>query len=130
VAPNVPPTRVPMVLDQQNVDHELWQRVAGHSATPFVRALGRFNAGAWLRIEKEQWPRFRFILSVSPEEQAETNRLVGPETKVWLVPNGVVPAEPIRRRADTEGRSVVLFCGSMQLLMNQDAALWLARDVW
>jgi glycosyltransferase involved in cell wall biosynthesis len=130
VAHNIPPASIPMVLDQQNLDHELWERVAKSSIGPFVRALGRFNARAWRRVEKAQWPRFRFILSVSPEEQAQTTRLVVPGTKVWLVPNGVSIGDPIPSRRDRVGRAVVLFCGSMQLLMNEDAALWLARDIW
>jgi glycosyltransferase involved in cell wall biosynthesis len=117
------------VLDQHNLEDSRWRQLAGSAGGFWLRAFARRNVRAWEILQARDLPRFDVVLSVAPDEQDYTTRLLGDAERVWLVPNGVATDPvPLPERRETQV-PVLLFVGTLHVLMNQDAAIRLAREI-
>jgi glycosyltransferase involved in cell wall biosynthesis len=127
--PGALPSGTRVVLDQHNVEHLLWRRMAeAPGASPAARRLA-----AW------EWPRLRAfeaatlrradrVLAVS-EADADALRALAPEARVSVVPISVDTehfAEAPPRRPDA---ATLLSVGTMYWPPNADGAVWLCRDI-
>ena len=128
------PKRPLLVLDQHNVDEMVWQSLGrGRSGrrnplrTSAWRAYGALQVAKLRRYQRRWYPRYELVLSVSSEDAALT-RAYARSDRVVVAPNGVdIDYFRPRPRSD-EGRRLV-FGASMDVSMNQDAALWFATRV-
>ncbi len=90
--------------------------------------------GEWLQwrkiraMERAIFGASERVFAVSPID-AEEMRRIAPGTRVEVLPTGV-DAEAFRPAPEREQDGVVLFSGVMDYPPNEDAALWLAHEIW
>jgi polysaccharide biosynthesis protein PslH len=119
---------LPFVLDMVDVDSAKWAALAERGAAwkrwilrREARLLGPFEARA-ARAARAVWV-------VNDREAGLLAALAGPGVRVLTVQNGVDlahyrPAGPPPETGD------VVFCGVMDYAPNEQAAIWLATEVW
>lgn len=119
------------VLDQHNVD-ELYFGSFVKCKNPIISTFAFFEVRKNRILQKRWFPRFDAIYSVAAEDQQMTNRYVDEDVKVWLAPNGVDIDyfKPVEVRSDTRPMPIIVFGASLDVTMNQDAALWFATSIW
>lgn len=110
------------VLDFHNVESAL---VASHAATrrPLLRAAVGVEATALRRLERREIPRYDVVSVVS---EVDRDRLPGAGAEVVVCRNGVNPG-PAPAPAESP---VAVFVATMGWAPNNDAALWLGREIW
>jgi glycosyltransferase involved in cell wall biosynthesis len=111
------------VLDAHNVEAEIVERLVGDAAR-WRRPLLRMQARRVRKLEERLANAMDLVLTCSDKDAAEFRRLGA--DRVAVVPNGIPPIEP----GPEEGRTDLVFVGSLDWKPNADAALTLARDVW
>ena len=118
-----------VVLDQHNADERFWERYASEG-WPWIRLFAKINLWRLRGIQASLLKQVDVILSVSKEDADFTRtRLPNPATQVWVVPNGV-DTESLRPSDTTERKNCIIFCGSMDVLMNIDAVAWFAGRIF
>jgi glycosyltransferase involved in cell wall biosynthesis len=114
--------RVPVIIDQQNVDRDYWQNKAEHSPFP-MNAYAAWNTRRTVRYEARMLPRIWAYVSVSDEDRRRTREYAADVVPhFWVAPNGVDTAK-FRPGEGTRvpNRLTLGYLGSMDLQMNVDA---------
>jgi len=123
----VAPTRVPLVLNAHNVEHELLQRRIDIETRSLHRAFLRTQVGRLRRFETAVCRRASRILACSDTDAQQLSALV-PQTPVTVVPNGVdtqaIAASPASPRANR-----IIFVGQMSWFPNHDGVVWFLQDI-
>ena len=122
------PVNTRLVIDEHNIESELFQRMsAGERSLP-RRVFNRVEHARFRRFERAWWKRADACV-VTSEREVETVRTSAPDTPVAVVPNAVdldyfapsnTPAEP----------HTVIFSGTLNYRPNLDAARYLIADIW
>jgi glycosyltransferase involved in cell wall biosynthesis len=126
--PNIPKTQLPIIVDSQNVDSVFWESHREGSRSRIVRAYAALNARLWRRCEQVLLQRADVVLAVAADDERVFREIV-PQAVVWLAPNGVDSPKPTMVVQQPSERPTVVFCASMHLRMNEEAAFWLLRHV-
>ena len=118
-----------LVLDQHNVDEMVWRSLGrGRPGRlswlkgPAWRAYGALQVAKLRRYQRCWYPRYDLILSVSSEDVALTRAYTGSD-RVLLAPNGV-DIDYFRPGPEPDEGLRLVFGASMDVSMNQDAAIW------
>jgi len=120
------PARV-HVLDAHNVEWVVAARAAAREGGGLARALARREAAHLRRREGALLRRFPLVVAVSGEDAAGL-RALAPGVRVEVVPNAVDTAAlvPLPPAGPPE---TILFAGSCNYPPNEEAALWLLREI-
>ncbi len=121
LAINLPATRIPLVIGEQNVESELWRGSQGEHSLRARYELRRLRAG-----EDRSWRQAAAIAVVS-EEDALLVRSRVPSARVAVIANGVDTAEFSPQR-DPAGP--LLLVGSLGHAPNRLGTAWFLRAVW
>ena len=140
---------IPAILDQHNVDRIYWQRqVHAHQNSPILKWIMRRNLEKTIRFETKMLPLVSGIVSVSEVDRLETRRALCADSLLFkegtkpphffVAPNGADIKHYRFREALGTGVSkerdssqlVLGFLGSMDLKLNQDAALTLIQEIY
>lgn len=122
------PGALPLVIDEHNVESEVFARMrAGERSLP-RRAFNRLEAVRFARFERRWWARAAGCV-VTSERDARAVRAHAPGTPVAVVPNGV-DLDAFRPSAGPGEPRTVVFNGILDYRPNLDAAHHLADDVW
>lgn len=116
------------VLDQHNAD-ELWYEKFAQMESPLLKVFGKENIKRLRRHQKNDYRVFDLCLSVSEEDAEFTKRVLDTSMKVIVSPNGV-DLDYFVPRTEHKSGNVVLFCGSMDSTMNQDAVHYFCSKVF
>ena len=122
------PDGIPIVVDEHNVDTELFARLyRGESA--FVRRL--FNGLEYVRTRRFEQACWRRVAAcaVTSEREEPTVRAVAVATPIAVVPNGV----DLEYFAPSDGETkpcTAVFTGVLNYRPNIDAAMHLVHEVW
>jgi len=129
--PGQTPKRPIFVLDEHNVDEFTYKNFLRKSANPFRRMYAVLELFKAQSLQKRWFPRFDAILCVSPEDRQKTAQYVDQSTNVWLAPNGVdIGYFQLRDRQEFQEHSpIIVFGGSLDVKMNQDAVLWFSVSI-
>lgn len=122
------PQGVPVVVDEHNVEYELFRRLAQGDRSLPRRA---FNALEYLRVrrfEERCWKQVHGCVVTSSREEP-TVRACAPSTPTAVVPNGVDLEYFVPWTGDVQPQSVV-FNANFQYRPNVDAVNHLVEDVW
>ncbi len=118
---------IPFVLDLVDVDSQKWREVATSAARPMrwvyqreASRLGAFEAHA---------ARASAATIVVNEREAALARQLAPGSRVEVVSNGIDLTVFAPTAAPATSPRVV-FCGVMDYAPNEEAALWLAQEIW
>jgi glycosyltransferase involved in cell wall biosynthesis len=126
--PNVPlGGPVPVVLFEHNVEHLLWKRVIQIEPSRWRRLLLELEWRKMRRFESKACARASLTVAVS-EPDCALLAAEAPGARVRDVPTGVdtsyfVPSE------GTESAAELVFTGSMDWYLNEDAILHFARHI-
>ncbi len=130
----LPPTiTTPLVVDQQNVDREYWQRKIDAEKNPSLRLLLRWNLSKVIRYEQRVLRRISAYVSVSERDKHFTEKYARPFVPYFFVaPNGVDLCyfRASGYEKETQPRTITLgFMGSMNLVSNTRAAVILVEEI-
>ncbi len=124
---SLPQTRVPVVVSEHNIEHEVYRKFAEHFRVPFFRPLLFWDVAKMKLWEKKIWKESAKTIAVSRIDAAEINKITGKDASV--VPNGVdtgvFPFKPKKTRGYT-----FLYVGNFKWMENRDAAGDLERVIW
>jgi polysaccharide biosynthesis protein PslH len=114
--------RVPLVVDQQNVDREYWSNKADHSRFP-LNVYAAWNTRRTVRYESRMLRRIWGYVSVSDQDRQRTRAYAaGHVQHFWVAPNGVDTRRFVpHRRPGPPNQLTLGYLGSMDLQMNVDA---------
>lgn len=118
---------LPLVLDMVDVDSAKWDSLGDGAGLPMgwiYRRKARLLAGFEQAIARRA-----FSTVVVNERERDLLWRLAPGARVEVIGNGV-DVESLRPRNPPASQPVVVFCGVMNYAPNEEAALWLARDVW
>ncbi|NOZ25078.1 MAG: glycosyltransferase, partial [Nitrospirae bacterium] len=126
-----PGSRPLLLMDQHNLDEYVWKKFAEHIRNPLYRIFCSREAAKNRRLQEAYFPLFDLILSVSEFEKAMTEKYNVPSGNVMLAPNGV-DVEYFKPRPDVERspEPTIVFGGSLDAAMNQDAVHWLESEIF
>jgi polysaccharide biosynthesis protein PslH len=122
------PDRVPVVVDEHNIEYELYRRLYQRERSLLRRA---FNGLEYLRVrrfEQSCWTQVQGCVVTSAREEPIV-RASAPSTPTAVVANGVDLEYFAPWSGDTEPHSVV-FNGILDYRPNLDAATHLVEDIW
>ena len=88
----------------------------------------QINLGLRKRYEQNYLEKFNSIITVSSTDKTIVKKLE-PESKVTVIPNGV-NFKKFTRRITNQGGQRIVFVGTMNRMMNIDAARFLALEVF
>lgn len=122
------PEGTPVLLDEHNIEYEVFKRVWESERSPLRRFFNRLEYKRFRRHEQRWWGRVDAIaLTSDREEPVVTER--APKTPVAVVPNGV-DLEYFRPRDERPDPDTVVFNGVLDYRPNLDAAQHLVDEVW
>jgi glycosyltransferase involved in cell wall biosynthesis len=116
---NVPPTAVPIIVNNENIEHVIIRRYVPHEPNLGKRLYAALEWRKTARWEAAAFRRAAVAMACS-EPDATLVRAMCPGLATALVPN-VVDTELYTPRGDVQ-EARVLFQGGMDWLPNQDAA--------
>jgi glycosyltransferase involved in cell wall biosynthesis len=119
------------VLDQHNVDELYFRSFLTSKANTAWKLYAALEVLKARHLQKRWFPRFDAILCVAPEDLQKTAQYVDTHTGLWLAPNGVDIEyfQPIAQQNLRERTSILVFGGSLDVTMNQDAVLWFSASM-
>lgn len=131
VMPNIPRTKVPILLVEQVIEYLVYQRfVQGRPKymsflKPFL-LLDVFKIKFW---EKHYWRRAKRLAAMSHEDK---NFIENSDKalKVDVVANGVDIEHFSKTKRRIPEKPTVLFIGNFKWLPNRDATKFLVSDIW
>jgi glycosyltransferase involved in cell wall biosynthesis len=122
------PAGVPLLIDEHNIEYELFERLCRGERSPARKAFYWLEFVRFRRFEQESWRRARACV-VTSERERPTVTAAAPRTSADVVPNAVdldyFAPDPAPVTPDT-----VVFNGILNYRPNLDAAQHLVEDVW
>ncbi len=129
VMPNIPKTRVPVLLVEQTIEYRVYQHFVQQSVPNVLKPL------LWLDVwkvrfwEKFFWRKADRVVAMSEADKEKMLRVL-PNLTVDVVPNGVdMNSFQAKKRAKAT-RPTILYVGNFKWLQNREAAIILMRDIW
>ncbi len=117
-----------VVMDEQN-NYMLYNASFSTSSNLLLRFLSRISARKLKRFLVRVYEPFTHHVSVSSVDLEDTKTWLPTRTKLLLGPNGVDTDYFRSEQPQTQSGSTILFCGSLDVTMNQDAVLFFASEV-
>jgi sugar transferase (PEP-CTERM/EpsH1 system associated) len=124
----VPLAGLPFVMDMVDVDSGKWAALADTTPLPKRWIFAR-EARHLAAFESLATRRAQVTWVVNAREATLLRRLTGPDARIDAIENGV-DVTYWRRQATEAPSHDVVFCGVMDYAPNEEAGLWIAREVW
>jgi polysaccharide biosynthesis protein PslH len=121
------PSHVPVLLDEHNIEHEVFRRMRDGERSPLRRAFYRAEHRAFRRFEELLWRRVAGCIVTSSRDE-EVVRRHAPQTPTAVVPNGV-DLDHFRPNGVVAEPRTLVFNGVLDYRPNVDAAHFLVDDV-
>jgi sugar transferase (PEP-CTERM/EpsH1 system associated) len=118
---------LPLVIDLVDVDSCKWNELASTAASP-MKWIYRREAQSLSDFEAHM-ARAAFATVVVNDRERDALARIAPDARIDVVPSGVAVDDWQPHDVAPESNDVV-FCGVMNYAPNEEAAIWLARDVW
>ena len=119
----------PLVLRAHNLEHTIWQMLAGRERNFLKRRYLRDMAGRLEQFERRHLPQFDAVAAITADD-AQRLRALGCPEPVVFIPAG---ADLSRFRPDAAIRPkprTLFMIGSLNWLPNLEGLHWLLREVW
>lgn len=121
-------TRCPIVLFQHNVEATIPKRHFERTTNVLARLFWWLQWRKLDAYERYFCNRFDHVIAVSENDRDEFVERYG-VTRCTAIPTGVDTDYYAPRALDEAATRDLVFCGSMDWLPNEDAVLWLVRDI-
>lgn len=122
------PPHVKVVLDEHNIEYELFWRMCQGERSTARRAFNRVEYARFRRFEQRSWRQVDGCFATSGRE-VEIVRTHAPDVLTAVVPNGVDLDFFQPGDGEIEPHTMV-FNGVLEYRPNLDAALHLVEDIW
>jgi polysaccharide biosynthesis protein PslH len=122
------PSRVPIVVDAQNVESDLTRQIALSQTAWRHRWRGLADAAKFARHERRLLGKCSLLVTCSEIDRARLFDL-GSVSWATVRPNGV-DLDEYAFQVPPMGPPVVVMTGTLGYEPNRDAALWIAREIW
>lgn len=131
VMPNIPSTKVPIILVEQVIEYLVYQRfVEGLPLGLFFLKPFLFFDVAKIKLwEKYYWRRAKRLAAMSEEDKVFIED-IEKKLKVDVVANGVDINHFQETKKVKPKNPTVLFIGNFKWLPNRDAAKFLVKEIW
>jgi polysaccharide biosynthesis protein PslH len=129
VIQNIPPTKLPIVLVEHNVEYLVYERFAKKSPLvlkPFLN-LDVLKLKYW---EEKTWRRVTKLVAVSESEKRIMEKV---REDVSIVSNGVDVDKFKNEKSKIKsngGEKSILFIGEFKWMQNKDAIDWIIKEIW
>lgn len=122
------PPRPRLVLDEHNIEYEVFERMHRSERSLSRRLFSRLEAHRFRELEQACWRRADGVAVTSERENAIVRSQAG-ATPTAVVPNGV-DLEYFRPAASPPDPETAVFIGALDYRPNLDAAMHLVDDIW
>lgn len=122
------PSSPRLVIDEHNIEYELFQRTCESERSLPRRAFNRLEYLRFRRFEQVCWARADACV-VTSEREVEPVRSCAPRTPVVVVPNSVDVDHFTPSDAPVEPHTVV-FTGTLNYRPNLDGVRYLIDEIW
>lgn len=131
VSPNVPETRLPIILVEQTVEYHVYEHFV-RKLPSFLRFILRFELLKLLNWEKRTWQRANRIVTVSVEDASAVIDLdPRQKNKLDIVPNGTAVEDfHIKRKPFKAKHPVICYVGNFKWLQNKEALWYLLNKIY
>ena len=131
---NIPPTKVPIVLVEHNVEYLVYKRFADSAPLP-LRPLLYIDVLKLKYWEENIWKKVTKLVAVSEIEKRIMSRI---RKDVLIVSNGVDTTKfkiqsPIQSGTKFKINQVekrILFIGEFKWIQNRDSIEWILKEIW
>jgi glycosyltransferase involved in cell wall biosynthesis len=129
VAQNLPPTSLPIILAEHNIEYQVYSRFA-QKTNFLLRPLLSIDINKIKKEEEYYWKKSSKLVCVSEEDK---NIMQNKNHNPTIVPNGV---DPLRfsfkniKKSITQKHKKILFIGDFKWLQNRDTLSWIINDIW
>lgn len=121
--------RVKLLLDEQNVEPQIWQQMASSASRPDRKLVFSWEAFKLRRSLRRFYPLSDTVTAVSTEDSAALRLLTG-RKEIPVVPNGVDTEYFRRNEAIVPNSDQILFTGTLGYEPNLDGLLYFYREIW
>lgn len=129
VMPNIPKTKVPILLVEQTVEFKVYQHFAQRFPFFFIKPLLYFDVLKLRFWEHHFWKKATRVVAMSKADKKVMQQAI-PSRDIDIVPNGV-DLDFFQFEVRKSSRvPVVLFVGNFNWLQNREAVDFLVRQVW
>jgi len=122
------PRDVRVVLDEHNIEYEVFQRMCEGERSIARRAFNRLEHARFRRFEQREWRRLDGCV-VTSDRELPIVRAHAPNTPVAVVPNGV-DVDYFRPAGVNVEPHTLVFNGILTYRPNLDAAYHLVDEIW
>lgn len=131
VMPNIPPTKIPMLLVEQTVEYRVYQHFMEQFGIKILKIAVIIDVLKVKFWETFYWQKARKVVAVSLEDRNTMKDLVK-SLDPGVVPNGVDPksfnlAKTPKFRVD---KPTILYVGNFKWLQNREAVEILVNEIW
>jgi glycosyltransferase involved in cell wall biosynthesis len=120
--------RVPVVLQELNVESQLFRRFVANDARLHLRLGARWEAPRVERVERVAWEAVDRVIALSEDDAREIGRRC-PRARVRACAPGI-PTYAGEHIPPPVNDASVLYLATYRYPPNVDAARWLARSIW
>lgn len=119
---------VPVFVCTHNVEYLSWKRFYHAIQNPFKKLLGLHEWIKMYQFEKKFYPKIDYLSAVSYEDLQLIEKEFG-MNRVCIIPNGV-NISYYDEIENTPINDKIVYCGSMDTHVNQDAVLYFLREIF
>lgn len=127
VIPNLPETKIPLVLVDQTIEFKVYKHYVSNYKFPILRPLLSIDVLKLKNCELNYWKKSTLTVAVS-ENDAKIMKEAVPNLDVEVIPNGV--GEDLIEDVPIRYSKTILFMGNYSWLQNVEAATILAKKVF
>ncbi|MDR2116089.1 MAG: glycosyltransferase family 4 protein [Planctomycetaceae bacterium] len=119
---------LPQFICTHNVEYLSWKRFAKTTRNPFKIMLGIHETKKLYRFEKNYYRKADYLAVVSNDDAQRLQNDFG-LNNFCIIPNGVTIAA-YDEIENTPKPNHLVYCGSMDVFVNQDAVAWFIRNIF
>ena len=115
-----------VVVRAHNIEHKIWERIAGHTRNPFKKAYLRILSRQLQRFELDALRQADGIETISPVDSEYFKEKT--ETPVCVIPFGI-PSRPVQPLPSVQPHRLFSLA-SMNWKPNEEGIRWFVRESW
>lgn len=129
VMPNIPKTKVPVLLVEQTIEYLVYKHFADLFKIPFIKQMLYLDIAKMKFWELKYWRQAKKVVAMSDDDRKSMLFQI-PTLDVDIVPNGVDSkffGEKITTKSNTP---IILYLGNFTWLQNKEAVGILYEKIW
>ncbi len=130
VMPHLPKTKVPTILVEQTMWHEVYKHHVTHKIPKILRPFFMLDVLKVKLWEKHYWNKADKLVAVSEEDKKEMLKLL-PQSEVDIIPNGVDTTFYMKKKTEKKFPPRILYgVTNFEWLQNKETTEILINKVW